>query len=325
MPNAIIITSPGGAENLKYVEIPYKAPAPTEVRIKTTCIGVNYIDIYQRNGLYPVGAPFIPGVEAAGIIEEIGSNTEGVAVGDRVIFGTSPTPAFAYATHVNIDQKYTIKIPFDISDEALLSLFMKGLTAHYLLCRIFYVLPDNTILVHSAAGGVGTYMCQWASFIGAKIIGTVSSDEKAKWATANGCTHVINTSRQDFVKATMEITGGKGVPVVYDAVGKDTFMQSLECLAPMGLMVSYGQSSGAIPPVDLSVLSKKSLFLTRPSVFNYKADRNELVLTAMELFEGMRQNVLKPRIGQKFALKDAAHAHKLLESRQTMGSILLIP
>lgn len=320
MPNAIVINN----GQFEYKEVPYTAPKAGEVRIKHTAIGVNFIDVYHRTGLYPLPSPAIPGIEATGYIEEVGSGVEGFAVGDKVIYGTS-AHAGAYATHNNIDQKQLIKVPFDISDEQLLALFMKGLTTHYLLCRVYYVLPENTILVHSAAGGVGTYMCQWGSFIGCKIIGTVSSDEKAKWAIENGCTYVINTKKEDVVKKVLEYTNGRGVPVAYDAVGKDTFQQTIDCLAPMGLFVSYGQASGAIPPVDLSVFSPKSLFYTRPSVFNYKADRNELVLSSMELFEGMRQNVLRPRISGRYALKDAAHAHKLLEGRQTMGSIILIP
>lgn len=320
MPNAIVINN----GQMEYKEVPYVAPKPGEVRIRHTAIGVNFIDIYHRKGMYPMAPGNIPGVEATGIIDEVGTGVDGFAVGDKVIYGTSAHQG-AYATHNNIDQKQLIKVPFDIPDEPLLAIFMKGLTTHYLLCRVYYVLPENTILVHSAAGGVGTYMCQWASFIGCKTIGTVSSDEKAKWAMDNGCTYTINTKKEDVVKKVLEYSGGRGVPVAYDGVGKDTFQQTIDCLAPMGLFVSYGQSSGSIPPVDLSVFAKKSLFFTRPSVFNYKADRNELVLSAMEIFEGMRQNVLKPRIGGRYALKDAAGAHKLLENRQTMGSIILIP
>ena len=320
MSNAIIIQN----KELKYVEVPHNPPKAGEVRVKHTAIGVNYIDVYHRTGLYPLPAPGIPGVEATGIVEECGAGVEGFSRGDRVVYGTAPH-AGAYATHNNVEGRYLIKVPSDINDEALLALFMKGMTTHYLICRVYFVLAENTILIHSAAGGVGTYMGQWAHSVGCTIIGTVSSDAKVAWAKENGYTHVINTSKEDVVKRVMEITKGRGVPVVYDAVGKDTFQQSIDCLANMGLFVSYGQSSGPVPPVDLSIFSKKSLFYTRPSLFNYKADRNELVLTAMELFEGMRQNVLKPRIGGKFALRDAAAAHTALEGRKTMGSILLIP
>lgn len=320
MPNAIIVQN----KELKYVEVPYVKPKAGEVRIRHTAIGVNFIDVYHRTGLYPLAAPFIPGVEAVGYVEEVGPGVEGYNVNDKVIYGTSPN-AGGYSTHNNIHQDLLIKVPFDINEESLLSLFMKGMTVHMLLCRVYYVMPENTILVHAAAGGVGTYICQWASYTGAKIIGTVSSDAKAKWAKDNGCTYTINTKTEDVVKRVMEITNGRGVPVVYDAVGQATFQQSIDCLAPMGLFVSYGQASGPIPPVDLSTFAKKSLFFTRPSVFNYKSDRKEFVLTAIELMEGMRQNMLKPRIGARFALKDAAEAHKALENRQTMGSIILIP
>ncbi len=319
MPNAIIVKN----KQLVYTEVPYVKPKAGEVRVKHTAIGVNFIDVYHRTGLYSLVEPGIPGVEGTGYVEEVGSGVEGFNVGDKVIYGTAL--GGGYSTHNNVHQDLLIKVPFDVNEEQLLALFMKGLTTHYLLCRVFFVLPENTILVHSAAGGVGTYLCQWANYTGAKIIGTVSSDEKTKWAKDNGCTYVINTKKEDLVKRVMEITEGRGVPVAYDGVGKDTFQQTIDCLSPMGLFVSYGQSSGPVPPVDLRVFAQKSLFFTRPSLFTYKSNRKELVLTALELIEGMRQNMLKPRIGAKFALKDAAAAHTALESRKTMGSILLIP
>jgi NADPH2:quinone reductase len=307
MPNAIIIKN----NAFQYVDFPRVAPKANEVRIKHTAIGVNYIDVYHRTGVYPLAAPHIPGIEAAGVVEEVGSDVIDFAPGERVIYGTSASGG-AYATHNNIPAKDVIKLPNDLPDEDVLTLFMKGMTVHMLLCRVYFVMPENTILIHAAAGGVGTYMCQWAKFIGAKVIGTVSSPEKAVWAENNGCDYVINTTSEDIVKRVMEITNGKGVPVVYDSVGRATFQQSIDCLAPLGLLVSYGQSSGAVPPVDLSIFAKKSLFFTRPTVFNYKSERNELLMTAMEIFEGMRQGVLKPRISHKFALKDAAEAHKAL-------------
>ena len=325
MPHAIVISAYGGPENLVYKEVAPKKLAPTEVRVKNTAIGVNYIDVYYRTGLYPFALPLIPGVEAAGVVEEVGIAVTDVSIGDRVCYGSAPGVVEAYATHTVIEQKFLIKIPLDVTDEVAATLMVKGLTANYLLNRTFMVLPDSVILVHAAAGGVGTYLCQLAKFYEAKVIGTVSSDEKAKWAQDNGCTHPIVYTREDFVKKTLELTGGKGVPVVYDSVGKDTFRKSLECLCPLGLLVSYGQSSGKVPPFDILELGKKSNFLTRPSLAFYNASRSDLVMAATDVFTSIRQNVLKPRITHRIALKDAGHAHKLLESKATMGSIVLIP
>lgn len=325
MPHGIIISEHGGVEALEYKEFSLPKPAAGEVTVRNTAIGVNYIDIYNRTGLYKNPLPFIPGKEAAGIVEEIGDGVEGYKIGDRVCYGTAIHLTGAYATHFNIPAQYLLKIPIDIPDEVAATIMVKAMTAHYLLRRTFYVMPENRILIHAAAGGVGTYLCQWANAIGAIVIGTVSSDEKKQWALDNGCHQVINYQTEDWVARVRELTGGKGVTVVYDAVGKDTFLKSFECLIPLGLLVSYGQSSGAIPPFDLSVLSKGSYFLTRPSLGDYKKDRNELVMSALEIYDNIRSGILRPHITHRIPLQDAAEAHRLLEGRKTMGSIVLVP
>jgi NADPH2:quinone reductase len=325
MPHATIISQHGGPEALEYKEFSLPAPAAGEVTIRHTAIGINYIDVYNRVGLYKTPLPFIPGKEAAGVIEAIGEGVEGYKIGDRVCYGTATHLTGSYATHRNMPAQYLLKIPVDIADEVAATIMVKAMTAHYLLRRTFNVMPENRILIHAAAGGVGTYMSQWANALGAIVIGTVSNDAKKKWALDNGCHHVINYQTEDWVARVREITGGVGVPVVYDSVGKDTLLKSIDCLMPLGLLVSFGQSSGAVPPFDISALSKNSCFLTRPSLGEYKKDRNELVMSALEIYENIRSGILRPLITHKIPLKDAAQAHRLLESRQTMGSIVLIP
>ena len=325
MAHAIIVDSHGDAEKLKYAQVTDSKPNSGEVRLKHTAIGVNFIDVYHRTGLYGTNVPFIPGVEACGIVEEVGPNVGGLQVGDRVAYGTAINAQGAYSTHRNIDANLLIKVPADISDEVAAAIMVKGMTAHYLIRRTYVVGPGANILVHAAAGGVGTYLCQWASYSGCNVIGTVSTAEKAKWASENGCAYPLNVKSEDWPEQVKAITGGLGVGVVYDSIGKDTFLRSFDCLMPLGLMVSYGQSSGPVPPFDLSVLAKGNFFLTRPTLGFYKGDRNELILSGMELFEAVRLGAIAPKITQKIPLKDAAEAHRLLESRQTMGSIILVP
>lgn len=325
MAYAIKLDSHGPAESLKYVEIPDIAPAAGEVRLRHTAIGVNYIDVYYREGSYKANFPLIPGIEGAGVIEAVGPDVTGFKAGDRVAYGTALTLNGGYSTHRNIPARLLVKIPYDISDEVAATIMVKGMTAHFLLKRTFAAQPGMTILVHAAAGGVGTYLCQWASAMGITVIGTVGSTEKLLYASENGCHFPINYKIEDFAAQVKELTAGIGVPVVYDSVGKDTFVKSLECLTPLGLLVSFGQSSGKIPPFDISMLAAKSNFITRPSLGFYKSDRNELVLSAADIFDALKGGALKPRINHRIALKDAAQAHRLLEDRKTMGSIVLIP
>ncbi len=325
MVKAIVISSPGGTEALNFKEITLGGPFEGEALIRHTAIGLNYIDIYHRTGFYKNDLPMVPGIEASGVVEAVGTGVEGLKPGDRVCYGTAPHLPFGYATHRTIPAEFLVKIPNDITDEDAATIMVKGMTAHFLLRRTFAVTPDDYILVHAAAGGVGTYLCQWASNLGAIVIGTVGSREKAAWAEENGCHHVINYTTEDWVTRVREITHDKGVVVVYDSVGEATFKKSLECLMPLGLLVSFGQSSGPVPPIDISLLAQGSFFLTRPSIAHYKSERSELVMSALEIFQAVRTGVLKPRITHRIPLKDAAEAHRLLESRSTMGSIVLIP
>ena len=322
---AVVVESYGGTEKLVFREFATPKPQKGEVLIRHTAIGVNYIDVYHRTGLYPNKTPFIPGVEGAGVIEALGEGVEGFRIGDRVCYGTATNRPAGYTTHRCLSTDYLVKIPIDIADEVAATLMVKGLTAVYLISRTFMAIPGNFLLVHAAAGGVGTYLCQMANYIGAPVIGTVGSEEKVKWAIENGCTYPVNYKTEDFVKRVQEITKGAGVSAVYDSVGKDTFLKSFECLTNLGIVISYGQSSGPVPPFDISILSKGSYFLTRPSLGVYFEDRQRLIMSCAELFEAVRKGIIKPRITHRIPLKNAADAHKLLEDRQTMGSIILIP
>jgi len=325
MAKGIQISEVGGVEKLKYVDIPDRKPQAGEVRIRQTAIGVNYIDIYYRTGLYRAAMPGIIGVEAAGVVSEVGAGVTNFKIGDRVAYGTATTMLGSYATYRNMPVEYLVSIPPYIDDATAAALMLKGMSAHMLCRRVIMPQQGWNILVHAAAGGVGTLLSQWLKTLGCNVIGTVGSEAKMKWAYDNGCSHVINYTTDDFAAATRTITNGTGAAIVYDGVGKDTFQKSLDCLATFGLMVSYGQSSGRVPPMDILQLSRGSQFITRPTLGHYKSDRNELNISAIELFEGVKNGFLNPRITHRIPLQEAAEAHRLLESRQTMGSIVLIP
>lgn len=326
MSKAIVIEKYGGPEVLQYKTVPDSRPGKGEVRLKHSVIGVNFIDVYHRTGLYPLELPFVPGTEAVGYVEEVGQEVEGLEEGDRVAYGIGDGTTGAYSEARNINAKYLVKVPDGVTDEQAAAVTLKGMTAHYLLRRTFVVNSKDTILIHAAAGGVGSILCQWARALGAKVIGTVGSDEKAQFAKEHGCNYVINYKTEDFVSRVREITGGIGVPVVYDSVGKDTFLKSLDCLMPLGLMVSFGQSSGKVEPFDIGLLAQKgSLFLTRPTLGLYKSGRVETVYAANEIFELVAKGSVKVHIGGRGRLSGAGKAHTALESRATTGSLLLYP
>lgn len=318
MPFAIQVHKPGGPEALVWDEVEVGEPGPGQVLLRQNAIGLNFIDVYHRSGLYQQPTPFIPGVEGAGIVEELGSGVDWLKPGDRVAYAG---PVGAYAEARLIDADRLVKIPDGISDERAAAAMLQGMTAQMLVRQVHAVQPGETILVHAAAGGVGLILCQWASSLGATVIGTVSSDEKAELARAHGCEHAIVTSKQDFVREVERITSGAKLPVVYDSVGRDTFMESLDCLRPRGLMVSFGNASGPVEPFTPLLLSQKgSLFLTRPTLFSYIVTRTELEAAAGELFQMLLGGRLKIEVNQRFALRDAAEAHRALEARQTTGS-----
>lgn len=325
MPNAIFIDRYGGPEVLTRREISVLVPGPGEVLVRHTAVGLNFIDVYHRRGLYPLPSlPAVIGSEAAGLVEAAGPGVTQVKVGDRVAYAGGPTGA--YSEERILPDHRLVKLPDGISDPQAAAMMLKGMTAEYLLRRAFTVKPGDTILFHAAAGGVGTIATQWAKRLGATVIGTVGNRKKAVIAAAHGCDHVIVTGEEDFVTRVREITRGEGVPVVYDSVGKDTFMRSLDCLRPRGLLVSFGQSSGMVPPLDITVLSVKgSLFLTRPTLAHYTAKREQLSACASALFDAVLRDGVKIEIGQTYPLQDAAKAHADLEARMTTGSTVLIP
>ena len=325
MAGAIRVHATGGAEALAYEEVEVGQPGPGEVRLRQTAIGLNYIDVYFRTGLYPApGPPFTPGLEAAGVVEAVGEGVRDVNVGDRVAYASPPLGA--YAAERLMPAAKVVPVPDGVSDEQAAAMMLKGMTAWYLLRRTFPVESGQTILFHAAAGGVGLIACQWAKALGAEVIGTVGSEAKAALARAHGCAHVIRYDQEDVVARVGEITSGKKVPVVYDGVGADTFEASLDCLAPLGMMVCFGQSSGAVPPFDLGVLNTKgSLFLTRPSLMAYTAAREDLLTAAKDLFGVVESGAVKIEINQRFPLADAKAAHEALEGRKTTGSTLLMP
>ena len=325
MAGAIRVHATGGAEVLAYEEVEVGQPGPGEVRLRQTAIGLNYIDVYFRTGLYPApGTPFTPGLEAAGVVEAVGEGVRDVNVGDRVAYASPPLGA--YAAERLMPAAKVVPVPDGVSDEQAAAMMLKGMTAWYLLRRTFPVESGQTILFHAAAGGVGLIACQWAKALGAEVIGTVGSEAKAELARAHGCAHVIRYDQEDVVARVGEITSGKKVPVVYDGVGADTFEASLDCLAPLGMMVCFGQSSGAVPPFDLGVLNTKgSLFLTRPSLMAYTAAREDLLTAAKDLFGVVESGAVKIEINQRFPLADAKAAHEALEGRKTTGSTLLMP
>jgi NADPH2:quinone reductase len=324
MTHAIRFESVGGPEVLRYQDVTLPPPAAGEARVRHTAIGVNFIDIYHRSGLYPVTLPSGLGGEAAGRVEALGDGVSSLKIGDRVGYCTFGFVGYAEASNVPADK--LIKLPAGITDEAAAASMLKGMTAQYLLKRTFPVQKGQTILFHAAAGGVGLIACQWAKHLGATVIGTVGSDDKIARAKENGCTHVLNTRHPDWVKRVRDITGGVGVPVVYDSIGKDTWDGSLDCLAVRGMMVSFGNSSGAISSFAPGILSAKgSLYLTRPTLFHYARDAAELQETADDLFDVIAKGIVKVQVNQRFKLADARAAHEALQSRKTTGATVLTP
>jgi NADPH2:quinone reductase len=321
MPHAIRIHQTGGPEVLKWEEIEVGAPGPGEAKLRHEAVGLNYIDVYHRTGLYPHPLPFIPGVEGAGVVESVGADVTGLRPGDCAAYSG---PIGAYAEERLIDADKLVKLPEGVTTEQAAAMMLQGMTAWMLLRRVYSVKPGDTILIHAAAGGVGLIVCQWAKALGATVIGTVGSDEKAELARAHGCDHPIVYTRQDFVAEVERITAGAKLPVVYDSIGRDTFLKSLDCLARRELMVSFGNSSGPVDPFPPGLLAQKgSLFLTRPTLFDYVATRAELEAAASELFEVVASGKVRIEVKQRFALKDAADAHRALEARQTTGSTVL--
>jgi NADPH:quinone reductase len=324
MPHAIRIHKTGGPEVLMWESVDVGAPGKGEVHVRHTAIGVNFIDTYQRSGHYPLTLPSGLGTEAAGVVEAVGPGVDGLRPGDRVASCTAPLGAYSTERIVPADR--LVKLPDGIEDRTAAAMMLKGLTVQYLLRQTFPLKGSETILFHAAAGGVGLIACQWARALGVTMIGTVSSDAKAELARQHGCTHTIVYTRENFVDRVKEITGGKGVPVVYDSVGKDTFPGSLDCLSPRGMFVSFGSSSGAVPPFNIMLLSQKgSLYATRPTLFTYASSHDKLNAMASELFALVKAGKIKPDARQTFALKDAADAHRSLESRRTTGATLLLP
>ena len=322
MTQAIRIHRTGGPEVLETVDVEVGEPGPGEARVRQHAVGLNYIDVYFRNGLYPQPLPAGIGMEAAGVVEAVGEGVTHVAPGDRVAYAGNPTGAYAEVR--NLPAAILLRLPDAIGFDTAAAMMLKGMTAQYLLRRTFRVQPGQTILLHAAAGGVGLIASQWAKSLGATVIGTVGSDEKAELARAHGCDHTIVYTREDFVARVRDITGGQGVPVVYDSIGKDTFQGSLDCLAPFGMMVSFGNASGPVPPMPLTAL-KGMLYLTRPSLMPYTARRTDLEATAGELFDVVSRGVVDVRIDQRYRLAEAQQAHRDLEARRTTGSTLLVP
>ena len=322
MVKAIRIHETGGPEVMKWEEVELGSPGSGEARVRHTAVGLNYIDVYFRTGLYPAPLPTGLGMEGAGVIEELGPDTDGFKVGERVAYAGRPTGAYAEERIMPVEG--LIILPDSIDDQTAAAMMLQGMTTEYLLQRTYQVKKGDTILFHAAAGGVGLFACQWAKHIGATMIGTVGTDEKGELAKAHGCTHVINYRKEDFQKRVMEITDGKGVLVVYDAIGKDTIMGSLDSLSPRGLMVSFGNASGPVTNFDLGVLSAKgSLYLTRPTLMTYNATRPDLVKSAGDLMKLVGNGTIKVNIGQTYPLSEARKAHEDLEGRKTTGSTVL--
>jgi NADPH2:quinone reductase len=324
MPHAMRIHAPGGVENFRWEEVEPGAPGAGEVRLRHTAIGVNYIDVYHRSGLYPLPAmPAVIGMEGAGVVEAVGPGVTDLAPGDRVAYACAPPGA--YATHRLAPAAQMVRIPEGIADETAAAMMLKGMTAQYLLHDTAPVRPGDVVLVHAAAGGVGLLLCQWAKHLGCTVLGTVGSDDKAALAAAHGCDHPIVYTRENFAERVKAITGGKGARVIYDGIGRDTFEGSLDALALTGRLVCYGQSSGPIPPVNLSVLSAKSATISRPVMFHYTGTRADLLRVAGALFEVVAAGAVRIDPPARYALQDAARAHQDLEGRRTTGSLVLIP
>ena len=322
---AIRVETPGGPEVLELEDSPPPKPGPGEALVRLHATGVNFIDVYHRTGLYPLGElPATPGMEGAGVVLEVGAGVTDFKPGDRV--ADAGLPPGAYAEERLIPAHRLVKLPEGISDRQAAGMMLQGMTVQYLLRRTYRVQPGDTILVHAAAGGVGLIACQWAKHLGATVIGTVGSREKAALAKAHGCDHAILYREEDWVARVRELTGGEGVAVVYDSVGQETFLKSLDCLRPLGMLVSFGQASGPVDAFNPGLLAAKgSLFLTRPTLMTYTAKREDLLASAAELFEVVLAGAVKIEVQQTYALKDAALAHRDLEARKTTGSTVLIP
>lgn len=324
MTKMIQMRQTGGPEVMEYVDVDLPAPQANEVRVRHVACGLNFIDVYFRTGLYPQPLPAGLGMEAAGVVEQVGAEVKHVKVGDRVAYAGRPNGAYAEARVMPADN--LVRLPEGISFETAAASMLQGLTVQYLLNRVFPLKGGETILFHAAAGGVGLIACQWARAMGVNMIGTVGSDEKAALAKAHGCAHVINYNTENFVERVREITAGKGVPVVYDSIGKDTFTQSLDCLSPLGMMVSFGNASGPVPAFNLNELSARgSLFITRPSLMSYTAKRTDLEVMAAQLFGMLESGKVKVDIHQRYPLSEVAQAHRDLEARKTTGSSILLP
>jgi NADPH2:quinone reductase len=324
MPHAIRIHAHGGPEVLQWEPVVASVPGRGEVLIRQTAIGLNFIDVYERTGLYPGALPMGLGREGAGVVEQVGPKVRGVAVGDRVAYASGQPGAYAQQRVMSADR--LVKIPEGVSDRLAAAAMLKGLTAQFLLRRTHRVRKGDAVVVHAAAGGVGLIAVQWARHLGALVIGVVGSDAKAAIALEHGCHHVLVLGRDDLAARVRELTGGLGAHVVYDSVGRDTFFASLDCLRPLGMMVSYGNASGPVPPVAPLELAKRgSLFLTRPTLFHYIARRADLERASRELFDVIGRGAVRIEIGQTYALQDVARAHRDLEARRTIGSTVLIP
>jgi NADPH2:quinone reductase len=324
MPKAIRIYETGGPEVMRWEDVEVGGPGEGQARVRHTAVGVNYIDTYHRTGLYPLPLPTGLGSEAAGVVEAVGPGVTVVKPGDRVAYaGGGPG---SYAEVRVLPAGVLVPIPEGVSDEVAAAVMLKGMTSQYLIRRTYPVKAGETVLFHAAAGGVGLFACQWLKALGATVIGTVGSDEKAAIARAHGCDHVIISTREDIAARVREVTGGAGVPVVYDSVGKDTFASSLDCLKPLGMMISFGNASGKVPPFDIGVLSQKgSLYLTRPTLATYTATRSDLEATAREVFEAIREGKVKVEIRHRYPLAEAVQVHRDLEGRKTVGSIVMRP
>ena len=325
MSKAVRIHAPGGPDNLRYDDVEVGDPGPGEVRLRQTAIGLNYIDVYHRTGLYPLGdLPHAIGMEAAGVVDALGAGVTGLKVGDRVAYAAPPVGAYAEVRLMPADR--VVILPDAISDETGAAMMMQGMTVEYLIRRTYRVKAGETVLLHAAAGGIGLIACQWLKHLGATVIGTVGSPEKAELARAHGCDHPVNYREESFVERVKEVTGGQGVPVVYDSIGKDTWDDSLDCLQPLGLMVTFGNASGPVPPVNLGVLGQKgSLYVTRPTLMTYTAKREDLEASAQALFEVVLSGAVKIEVHQTYPLAETAQAHRDLEGRKTTGSTILLP
>lgn len=322
MTQAIRIHEQGGPDVMKWETVDVPAPGPGQISVTHKAVGLNYIDCYHRSGLYPLPMPAGIGMEGAGVVDAVGNGVSDLAVGDRVAYAAGPPGSYAEQRVIEADK--VVKLPDSISDETAAAMMLQGMTAEYLIRRTYAVKPGDTVLFHAAAGGVGLIACQWLKQLGATVIGTVGSDEKAEIAKAHGCDHTIVYTRENFPDRVREITDGKGVPVVYDSIGKDTYLGTLDCLAPLGLFVSFGNASGPISSFDVGLLAKGSYFLTRPSLGSYNGTKAQIDGSSAALFDAVNKG-LKIEINQRYALKDASQAHRDLEDRKTTGSTIFLP